>query len=195
MKKINKEKKIINFLAEAGQLKRVKRSGWWVIGIKDPESVAEHCFRCAVLGYILAKMEKADPYKVAMMALFNDIHEARINDLHKMGHSYIDFREAEMKVFKEQIGLLPAAMGGELSLLRGEYDKQSSKEAVIARDADILECVFQAKEYLEFGVKDAQSFIDVGKRYLKSRSAKALVKSMQSWKSKDWWFHLKKFER
>ena len=195
MIKSNKEKNIINFLAEAGQLKRVKRSGWWVIGIKDPESVAEHCFRCAVLGYILAKMEKADPYKVAMMALFNDIHEARINDLHKMGHSYIDFREAEMKVFKEQMALLPAIMGVELSALRGEYDKQSSKEAVVARDADILECVFQAKEYLESGSKDAQSFIDVGKKYLKCRSAKLLVKSMRSWKSKDWWFHLKKFER
>ena len=195
MIKSNKEKNIINFLAEAGQLKRVKRSGWWVIGIKDPESVAEHCFRCAVLGYILAKMEKADPYKVAMMALFNDIHEARINDLHKMGHSYIDFREAEMKVFKEQMALLPAIMGVELSAIRGEYDKQSSKEAVVARDADILECVFQAKEYLESGSKDAQSFIDVGKKYLKCRSAKLLVKSMRSWKSKDWWFHLKKFER
>ncbi|MDD4908817.1 MAG: HD domain-containing protein [Candidatus Omnitrophica bacterium] len=195
MTRSNKEKKIINFLAEAGQLKRVKRSGWWVIGIKDPESVAEHCFRCAVLGYILAKMEKANPYKVTMMALFNDIHEARINDLHKMGHSYIDFREAEMKVFKEQAGLLPPVMGDELSSFRGEYDKQSSKEAVIARDADILECVFQAKEYLESGVKDAQSFIDVGKKYLKSKSAKALARSMRTWKSKDWWFHLKKFER
>jgi putative hydrolase of HD superfamily len=148
-----------------------------------------------VLGYILAKMEKANPYKVTMMALFNDIHEARINDLHKMGHSYIDFREAEMKVFKEQAGLLPPVMGDELSLFRGEYDKQSSKEAVIARDADILECVFQAKEYLESGVKDAQSFIDVGKKYLKSKSAKALARSMRTWKSKDWWFHLKKFER
>ncbi len=177
MKKTNKEKKIINFLAEAGQLKRVKRSGWWVIGIKDPESVAEHCFRCAVLGYILAKMEKADPYKVSMMALFNDIHEARINDLHKMGHSYIDFREAEGKVFKEQIGLLSAAMGEELSSLRKEYDRQLSKEAVIARDADILECIFQAKEYLEYGYKDAQSFIDVGKRYLRSKSAKSLARA------------------
>ena len=30
-----------------------------------------------------------------MMTLFGDIHEARINDLHKMGHSYIDFKKAE----------------------------------------------------------------------------------------------------
>jgi len=62
---------IVDFIAEAGLLKRIARSGWWVIGIKDQESVADHCFRCAVLGFILAKMEKADPYKVLLMTLFN----------------------------------------------------------------------------------------------------------------------------
>ncbi len=76
----------LNFFAEAGLLKHIKRSGWWVAGIKDPETVAEHCFRCAVIGFYLAQMEKVDPYKVVTMTLFNDIHEARINDLHKMGH-------------------------------------------------------------------------------------------------------------
>jgi hypothetical protein len=35
------------YLYEAGQLKRVKRSGWWIAGVKDPESVAEHSFRTA----------------------------------------------------------------------------------------------------------------------------------------------------
>lgn len=49
------EKKIANFLYEAGQLKRVARSGWWTAGIKHPESVAEHSWRSAVLGYLLAK--------------------------------------------------------------------------------------------------------------------------------------------
>src|SRR5450631_77169 len=81
----------LNFFAEAGLLKRVKRSGWWVAGIKDPETVAEHCFRCAVIGYYMALCEGVDPYKVVTQTLFNDIHEARINDLHKMGHHYIDF--------------------------------------------------------------------------------------------------------
>ena len=89
----------LNFFAEAGLLKRVKRSGWWVAGIENPETVAEHCFRCAVIGYFLAHCEGVDPFRVVTMTLFNDIHEARINDLHKMGHHYIDFHEAEIKAF------------------------------------------------------------------------------------------------
>jgi len=187
--------KILNFLAEAGQLKRVKRSGWWVTGIKDPESVAEHCFRCAVIGYILAKMEKADPYKVLLMTLFNDIHESRINDLHKMGHRYIDFKTAESKVFKEQIELLPLIMRFEFEKIRKEYELQKTKESLISRDADILECVLQAKEYFEFGYPQTKSFIDVGGKYLVTKSGKALFKKIKTWNSKKWWFHLKKFER
>jgi putative hydrolase of HD superfamily len=195
MRKKIKTKDIINFLAEAGQLKRVKRSGWWVIGIKDPESVADHCFRCAVLGYLLAKMEKADPYRVLLMSLFNDIHEARINDLHKMGHRYIDFKKAEKKVHKEQLKLFPFFIRAEFSALRDEYDKQHSKEAIIARDADILECIIQAKEYIDFGFKQAKSFITVGRRFLRTKSAKRIAGDISSWDHKNWWLHLKKFKR
>lgn len=49
------------YLYEMGQLKRVKRSGWWMAGITDTESVVEHSFRTAMLGYILASLERADP--------------------------------------------------------------------------------------------------------------------------------------
>src|SRR3989338_8446415 len=113
---------VLNFFAEAGLLKKIKRSGWWVAGIKDPESVAEHSFRCAVIGYCIAEMEKVDPLKVLLMTLFNDIHEARINDLHKMGHYYIDFKEAEKKVFGEQIKFLNTGIRLQLARIRREYD-------------------------------------------------------------------------
>ena len=38
-------KEIANYLYELGVLKRVRRSGWWLAGVKDAESVAEHSFR------------------------------------------------------------------------------------------------------------------------------------------------------
>ena len=92
-----------------------------------PESVAEHCFRCAVMAYYIAHLEKANVSKVMIMALFNDVHEARINDLHKMGHFYIDFKEAEKMVFKDQIKDLDPSVKGELEVLRKEYEAQRTK--------------------------------------------------------------------
>ena len=67
-------KRLLDFIAETGMLKRIKRSGWWMIGIPHEESVAEHSFRCAVIGYVLAKLEKADPHKVMLMAYLIQLH-------------------------------------------------------------------------------------------------------------------------
>lgn len=185
----------LNFFAEAGLLKLVKRSGWWVVGIANPESVAEHSFRCAVIGCLLSRLEGVSPYRVIMMTLFNDIHEARINDLHKMGHYYIDFKEAEKKVFEEQIAFLDKRFKTELSGLRREYDGQKSKESLVARDADILECLLQAKEYYDSGFKGAKKFFKRAPEFLLTKSAQGIWEEMQRWHSSLWWKDIVKFER
>lgn len=185
----------INLFAEAGLLKKIKRSGWWVAGIKDPESVADHCFRCALMGYYIAHLEGADAAKVMAMALFNDLHEARINDLHKMGHYYIDFKEAERKVFKDQVRDLDTPVREELQQLREEYEQQKTKESLIARDADILECLLQAKEYYDNGHTKAKKFFKTAPDHLKTKTARNLWRRIQKWDSGAWWERVVKFER
>ena len=194
-KKITPQAAALNFFAEAGLLKRVKRSGWWVAGIKDPETVAEHCFRCAVIGYYIAYSEGGDPFKVVTQALFNDIHEARINDLHKMGHHYIDFRLAEQKVFADQIAHLEKRVKRALQIMREDYDRQLSRESIIARDADILECLIQAKEYVDLGFPVARTFFKRAPEYLKTVTARKLWRQALSWDSHSWWQNVVKFER
>lgn len=181
----------LDLFAEAGILKYVRRSGWWMIGIKNAESVAEHSFRAALIGYVLAKMERADPYPVVMMALLNDLHEARINDLHKVGHRYIDFPAAERKASREQLGGLPPPVGKELAGWTRELFDQGTRASVIARDADLLECMVQGKEYATQGHHPRA--IDWMKRpahLLRTRSARSLAKTLKRWKSDRWWQHL-----
>jgi putative hydrolase of HD superfamily len=177
-------KRVINFFSEAGMLKRVTRSGWWVLGVKDPETVAEHSFRCAVIGYALAKLEKVDPYRVLLMTLLNDLHEARTGDLHKMSQRYFDFEKAEDGAFSEQIAGLPSVFQKELAGIRREYRTQRSRESLIARDADILECLIQAKEYYEHGFREAVKFMKKAPSFLKTASARSL-----------WWEVLSEFKR
>ncbi len=186
---------ILKFISEAGLLKRLRRSGWAVLGIKDAETVAEHSFRCAVIGYVLARMEKAPPYKVLLMALFNDIQEARITDLHKMAQRYIDVRTAEDKSFNEQIGALPKTIKGELADMRREYKKQGTRESIVARDADILECLIQAKEYQGYGYPEAAKFMKKAPRFLKTKSARELWRLAKNMNLNDWWFRLSEFKR
>jgi len=185
----------LHFLAEMGALKSVRRSGWWLLGIKDGESVADHCFRAAVIGYVLAKLEKVDVLATVMMSLLNDRHEARINDLHKVGHRYIDFKSAERKASAEQIELLQQELRGDLSRWEAELQEQSSPEAIVARDADILECMLQGKEYLDRGFVKAREWMERPFPLLKTSSAQDLGKALMDWDSQTWWQHLKKVER
>lgn len=186
---------IAKFLFEVGQLKRVKRSGWWVAGVKDPESVADHSYRAIVIAYFLAKLEKADPGKTALMVAVHDFPETRINDLHKLGQKYIDSRAAEERVLADQMSTLPAAIAHEVRDLHEDYANDKSKEGIIARDADLLEVLVTAKEYMEIGYKDTADWIKNARKLLRTNAAKAIADSIISSESKEWWIHKKKIER
>ena len=189
-----KLKDITNFIFELGTLKHVKRSGWWLINIKDPENIAGHSFRAGVIGYILANLENADINKVTKMCLFNDLHEARLNDLHKVGQRYIDFKKAETAAHKEQTESL-GNIGKEIFDLHKEFQEQITKESVVARDADLLENAYQAKEYIEIGYKDAQNWIDNIWKVIRTDSARKLLTLIEKTSSNDWWKNLKKIQR
>ena len=189
------ESKIADFFYEAGNLKRVKRSGWWLLGIKDPETVAEHSFRAAVIGYVLAKMESADSGKVTLMCLFNDLHEARLNDLHKLGQRYIDFKKAEAAAFQEQMKTLPSDVGDELGSLFSEFHEESTEEGRISRDADLLECALQAREYMKIGYRDAEDWLNNIQDLLRTGSAKRLFEEIKQTDPDSWWKGLKRISR
>lgn len=190
-----KDEEILNFIAEAGTLKRIKRSGWWMLGIPRDESVAEHSFRCAAIGYVLARLEKADSYKVLLMTLFNDFHEARIGDQHKVAHKYLNVREAEKKAFLDQVEDLDKDIKDELIEIRAEHDGQQTLESLVARDADLLECLLQAKEYKDMGFKEAEKFFKKAPEHLKTESASNLWESAKNWDSNAWWEKLTEFKR
>ena len=187
--------KSLDFICEAGMLKQVRRSGWSVLGIRDAESVADHSFRCVVIGYILAHMEKASPHKVMLMTLFNDIQEARITDLHKMAQRYIDGEMTEDKAFYEQIKYLPEGIKKELANASREYRAQKTKESIIARDADILECLIQAKEYYTHGHNEATKIMKKAPAFLRKKSALSLWKLAKGKDINNWWFKLSGFKR
>ncbi|MFH1408778.1 MAG: HD domain-containing protein [Nanoarchaeota archaeon] len=186
---------MIDFIFELGQLKRVKRSGWWLAHVDNPESVADHSFRAAMIAYLLAMEEGVNPEKAAVICLLQDIPETRLNDLHKIGHRYIDFRRAEAKVFKEQMDTLPKPIADRLTPLFSGYHQDGSKEGIVARDADLLECAVQAKEYIEHGHPECQEWIDNTEKLLHTSTAKKILKELRNTASNQWSKGLKKIQR
>ncbi|SHK21247.1 putative hydrolases of HD superfamily [Desulfatibacillum alkenivorans DSM 16219] len=182
--------KIARFLYEAGQLRRVDRSGWWVAGVDAPESVAEHSFRTAVLAGMLAKIIGANREKVLTMALYHDIPEARINDLHKVAQRYFDCPTANVRAAEDQADSLPSELGKEMADLARELYDESSLEAKIVADADHLECLLTAKEYLQRGFP-VQDWIENNLAGLHTEAAREIAQAAMDAAPSDWWKGLK----
>lgn len=182
------------YIFEAGMLKRVKRSGWWAENIGSPESVADHSFRTAIVAFMLARMEglgDAAASRICTAAIFHDMHEARLGDLNKITARYIEISgELEKKVEAEQA----AGIGAPIQKsIRGAL-KMPGRERTILKDADYLECAFQAKEYCDAGNRGACGWIPIIGKRLKTKSAKALHAKMSRMDSNCWWKGLKKLE-
>jgi len=74
-------KELSEFLQIVGRLKAVRRSGWISqVGIDEPESVADHSFRCAIIAMCIGSLTDVDIGKLVPMLLLHDIQEAVTGD-------------------------------------------------------------------------------------------------------------------
>lgn len=176
----------VRYLYEVGQLKLSKRTGWWHAGVPEPESVAEHTFRTAVIGFVLAVLERADPNLTAAMCLFHDVLETRIGDIPNVAKAYVT-HEPDVRIAADQVvGMPPPVRHAILDAVR-RYVDQDSAEALLAKDADRLECVMQAREYEHQGFRNTRPWMDSNLAKLRSPSARALGERALTMPPDEWW--------
>ncbi len=140
---------IIQFLEEVGKLKSIKRTGWIKHHIPDPESVADHSFRVAVMSLVLAEKAGIDANKCVKMALVHDIGEAKVGDLIKFdAKGYLPGYEEKLLNESKAVEEITGLIGGKVydSLFK-EYSENKSKEARFVKQVDKLERALQALEY------------------------------------------------
>lgn len=176
---------LADLLYEFGLLKRYKRTGWLVAGVRDPESIAEHSFRAAVIAAVIARLEGANPERAAFMSLFHDTQETRITDIPYVGKLYLKPAPNE-EVTADQVRGVPAEVAGMLRDAVAEYEEKASLEAVCARDADKLECLIQAVEYREQGHQNVQGWIDSSLAAITTTTGKRLAEEALSTGTMDW---------
>lgn len=190
------ENGILKFLSEIQMLKRVRHEGFKLTGINIPDSVAEHSLNAAQIAYVLGEMEGLDGSKCALINLFHDNAETRINDVHKVTTRYIKHKEASRIAEIELFENLPDKIKDKILPLLNEKREKSSREGIVAQDADWLEVAIQAKIYSEIGYKGCEKMIENVKNLLKTKKAKKLLSDIIQ--SKDftncWYEGLKNFD-
>ena len=165
------------FLYELGLLKRYPRTGWLQLGVRTPESVADHSFRASVVAAVLASAEGADPQRAAFLALWHDSQETRTTDLPHLAQRYVTSVPHD-QITEDQVRPLPPALGSLIRAAVQEYEAGATPEARCARDADKLEMLLQAREYEAQGHRDVRPFIDTTGRKL---AEEALAEPPHGW--------------
>jgi 5'-deoxynucleotidase YfbR-like HD superfamily hydrolase len=175
-----------DFLHEMGQLKRLRRAGWLFIGVPDPETVAEHSFRAAIVGIALATLEGADPNRTAVLCLLHDSPEARIGDIEAVGRAYVATTAPEV-VNAHQTAAMPDALAHVFQDVIRAYEAEDSIESHLAHDADKIETLLQAREYEAFGHHDTAEWQESSTAALRTDAAKNLAAAILSTTPRTWW--------
>ncbi|WP_409474823.1 HD domain-containing protein [Streptomyces sp. HC307] len=179
-------KAVARFLFEAGTLKQAKRTGWWMAGVKDPESVADHSWRTSLIATIIAKLEGADPARAAFLAVWHDSQETRTGDVNHLGKKYTEGEADPRDITADQVSGMPEGLAQVVQELVAEYEAKESLEAVCARDADKLECMIQGIEYRDQGYVNAQRWIDNSRGRIVTKSGQAIADTVLETGSLDW---------
>lgn len=154
------------------------------------DSIASHSYRVSIIGWYLAKKEKADVYKTVMMCLLHDLAEVRSGDHNWIHKKYVKVFEDEIR--EEQLGTLPYK---DLEQFVDEYSERKTKEALLAKDADLLDQILLLREYEWQGNKEAGIWLR-GKKggqnkshlaRLNSKTAKKLGAAVYKEIPSDWW--------
>ncbi|UCG70584.1 MAG: HD domain-containing protein [Thermoplasmata archaeon] len=170
---------LLTLFNEIGKLKNIKRSGWVRFEIPNPESVADHSFRCAFMAMVLGDILDVDSLRLMKMAILHDIAEAITGDI-----TPVCGISRQEKVRKEKEGLeqllkdLPN--GKEYMILWKEYEEGETKEARIFKDIDKLEMALQALEYQDvFSDLDLSEFLQTCEREIYSPEIRSLFEEIK----------------
>lgn len=183
-------KKMANFLFESRILKHIPRASLQYLKGPIKENVAEHSFYITIIGWLLAKLERASESKVIKMCLIHDLAEARGGEKNLINKFY-NQPTNEPKII-EEISKDHDLENFQLKELFQEFFKEKTLEAKIVKDADVLAGMLLEKECLDLGNEKAKKWLLVSLSRLKSKKAKDLGKSLIETDSDAWWLEIAK---
>lgn len=176
-------KRLADFLFEVGMLRKTPRSGYQFLGT-GTENVAEHSFRTAVIGYVLADMAGADISRTTLLCLFHDLHEARTGDFNYVNKMYNESRRTQaLTDATAGTGLSRAILG-----MWEELEGCGSQEARLAQDADQIDLILNLKEQLDLGNRYAGKWLESALERLRTPQGRELAERISTTDQSDWWY-------
>jgi putative hydrolase of HD superfamily len=146
------------WLDDVLRLKRYPRTGWLRVGVRAPESVADHSFASALLGWRIARETPGvDAPRVALLLLVHDLLEARLGDVPTPAKRYLP--EGALDIAEKRIVEEQWSGDAEGAALAREFLDGRTPEAELARAVDNLEFVLEATDLVRAGERGPREML------------------------------------
>jgi putative hydrolases of HD superfamily len=158
------QERLLQVFTELSYLTRIRRTGWILAGVSDPETIADHCYETAIFAYFLSKQidEKVDMGKILTMALFHEVGEVRLGDFPRRAKKYVKKfkKDAEKAIMNDVLGDIEK----DLFPILHEFEECKTVEAKLVEAAEELQIIFKALVYAKENRGDISEYkIDVEK--------------------------------
>jgi len=168
-------KNLLNFLVEVGKLKKMPRTGFVWLGIKNPETITQHTYRVAIMNWILGRRTRPQLHieRMIKISLIHDLCEVYAGDMTPYWGLLPKDKEKRKEVLKRWIRLtkkvkerrerekfqkekkalqkitrnLEPSLKKEIMACWLDYEKLFSKEGRFVKQGDKAETLLQALEY------------------------------------------------
>jgi len=172
---------IVDFFKIILDLKNIHRKGWVdKIGIKNPESVADHSYSMTLMSMIVSEIQELNTNKIVKMALLHDLAESSVGDFTPEEIPKEKKLELENKAMKKILNELPDELIKEYQDVWNEFLLGESDESILVHEIDKLEMIFQAKHYIDegFSKEKIQTFIDSANNEIKNKDLKEIISKL-----------------
>lgn len=173
--------RLLECLVEISSLSKIKRTGWILAGVRESESVSDHCFETAIFAYLLSRTveQPVDVGKLLLMALFHEVGEARVTDLPRRSKPYVKRfkRTAEEDAAADVLD----GVSQNIMPLLTELHATKTIEARIVEAAEEFQIIFRAMLYAKENNGDMTEYRGDVDRYdcLGVEAAKALTEKVR----------------
>ncbi|XP_022188562.1 5'-deoxynucleotidase HDDC2 isoform X3 [Nilaparvata lugens] len=142
--------KLLNFLELMGQLKHVKRTGWVMEKVENPETIAGHMYRMAVMCFLLdsdSSFGNLNKNRCIQLSLVHDMAECIVGDITPHCGVPVEEKHKRETEAMQKLSEMTGAAGESMKKLFEEYEAQETAEAKFVKELDRLDMVIQAFEY------------------------------------------------
>jgi len=149
-RKESEARRLVRFFVRSGRLKSERRRGWVKkLGLTDPESVADHSYRTALMSMVISDSRGLDTEKVLRLALLHDLSEAVVGDAMPEERSGKRKIAVETKAMEDLLNDVPPGVRKLYRAAWLEFVVGESEESRLVRQLDKLEMAIQAWEYVQ----------------------------------------------